>query len=122
MGLTLDEDTTMASIAATRYGSATYSDRVTLLHIPIGVLALLIGRLILFFVSIIGGLLVEQQGEQIAFLRSRGALCKQLVGALSAHREYYGSATTYTSRPLVLATYIPSGDQHSARIQLACPA
>ena len=61
-----------------------YSDRVTLLQVPVGSVALLLGGLILFFVSSIAGLLIEQQGEQIAFLRSRGATRGQLVGALSA--------------------------------------
>lgn len=60
-----------------------YSDRVTLLRVPVGTLVLLSGGLILFAVSIMVSVLVEQQDEQIALLRSRGASRGQVVAALS---------------------------------------
>lgn len=61
-----------------------FSERVTLLRVPVGGLALLIGVLILLFVSVVVGLLIEQQGEQVALLRGKGATRRQIVGALSA--------------------------------------
>ena len=61
-----------------------FSDRTALLRVPVGALAVLSGALVLFFVGVVASLLIDQQGDQIAFLRSRGAARRQIVGALSA--------------------------------------
>lgn len=60
-----------------------FSERIALLRVPVGTLLVLIGALILLFISVIVGLLVEQQGEQVALLRGKGAARGQIVGALS---------------------------------------
>ncbi|HET8845081.1 MAG TPA: FtsX-like permease family protein, partial [Ktedonobacteraceae bacterium] len=60
-----------------------YTARANLLGVSVGSVALLIGGLILFFISMIMGLFVEQQGDRIAFLQSRGATRGQVVGSFS---------------------------------------
>jgi hypothetical protein len=59
-----------------------YSDRVTVLGLPILCLAFLIGSLVLFFVVLMTGLLIERQSTTITLLRSRGASMLQTAGAL----------------------------------------
>ncbi|HEY0756991.1 MAG TPA: ABC transporter permease [Ktedonobacteraceae bacterium] len=59
-----------------------YSNRVTVLGLPLLCLAFLIGSLVLFFVVLITGLLVEGQEMTIVLLRSRGASARQIVGSL----------------------------------------
>ncbi|HEX7735239.1 MAG TPA: ABC transporter permease, partial [Ktedonobacteraceae bacterium] len=59
-----------------------YSNRVTVLGLPILCLAFLIGGLVLFFVFLITGLLVERQQGTILLLRSRGASTLQIAGSL----------------------------------------
>lgn len=59
-----------------------YSDRVTVLGLPILCLAFLIGGLVLFFVVLMTGLLVEREATTITLLRSRGASVLQIAGSL----------------------------------------
>jgi hypothetical protein len=59
-----------------------YKDRVTVLGLPILCLAFLIGSLVLFFVVLVAGLLVERQATTITLLRSRGASVLQIAGSL----------------------------------------
>ena len=59
-----------------------FRNRAAIVTIPIGVITLLAFALILFFASLIANLLVEQQAETIAILRSRGASIAQIFGSL----------------------------------------
>jgi hypothetical protein len=59
-----------------------YSNRITVLQLPISCLAYLIAGLVLFFVLLLIEVLVERQFEAIALLRSRGASRRQIFGAL----------------------------------------
>ena len=59
-----------------------YRDRVTVLGLPILCLAFLTGSLVLFFVVLMSGLLVERQETTIALLRSRGASVLQIASSL----------------------------------------
>lgn len=59
-----------------------YSNRITVLQLPISCLAYLIAGLVLFFVLLLIEVLVERQVEAIALLRSRGASRRQIFGAL----------------------------------------
>jgi putative ABC transport system permease protein len=58
-----------------------FRDRVSVIQVPITILALQIGALVLFFVSLMAELLVERQVETIALLRSRGASRRQILGS-----------------------------------------
>jgi ABC-type lipoprotein release transport system permease subunit len=58
-----------------------YRARVGVLQIPNGLVLFQILALILFFVGLMAGLLVERQTETIAILRSRGANCLQIFGS-----------------------------------------
>jgi hypothetical protein len=59
-----------------------YRDRVTVLGLPILCLACLIGSLVLFFVVLVSGLLIERQTTTMLLLRSRGASVLQIAGSL----------------------------------------
>jgi len=59
-----------------------YRNRAAVITIPIAVITLLVFSLILFFASLIANLLVDQQAETIAILRSRGASISQVFGSL----------------------------------------
>src|SRR5579884_177625 len=59
-----------------------YNNRVAVVNVPIDILSLQIIVLILFFVSLMAGLLVERQTAAIAMLRSRGATTRQVYGFL----------------------------------------
>ena len=59
-----------------------FSNRAAIVTIPIAVITLLAFALILFFASLIANLLVDQQAETIAILRSRGASISQIFGSL----------------------------------------
>jgi putative ABC transport system permease protein len=60
-----------------------FRDRVAVIRIPVGILALQMGGLVLFFASLMAELLIEQQTEAIAILRSRGASRRQILGSLA---------------------------------------
>ncbi len=59
-----------------------FRNRAAIVTIPIAVITLLAFALILFFASLIANLLVDQQAETIAILRSRGASISQIFGSL----------------------------------------
>lgn len=59
-----------------------FRNRAAIVTIPITVITLLAFALILFFASLIATLLVDQQAETIAILRSRGASISQIFGSL----------------------------------------
>ncbi|HYX50085.1 MAG TPA: FtsX-like permease family protein, partial [Ktedonobacteraceae bacterium] len=59
-----------------------FSNRAAIVTIPITVITLLAFALILFFASLIANLLVDQQADSIAILRSRGASVSQIFGSL----------------------------------------
>jgi ABC-type antimicrobial peptide transport system permease subunit len=59
-----------------------FRNRAAIVTIPIAVITLLAFALILFFASLIANLLVDQQAETIAILRSRGASVSQIFGSL----------------------------------------
>src|SRR6185437_4509590 len=50
-----------------------YRDRVSVVQVPVDIIALQVFCLVLFFVSMMSDLLIERQAEVIALLRSRGA-------------------------------------------------
>ncbi|HLW00274.1 MAG TPA: FtsX-like permease family protein [Ktedonobacterales bacterium] len=58
-----------------------YRDRSSVATIPADLLAVQIGALVLFFISMIADLLVERQAGVIALLRSRGASRRQIFGS-----------------------------------------
>ncbi|HLI71473.1 MAG TPA: FtsX-like permease family protein [Ktedonobacteraceae bacterium] len=59
-----------------------YRNRVTVLQLSTTYLAYLIAGLLLFFVLLMMGVLVERQMEAITLLRSRGASARQVFGSL----------------------------------------
>src|SRR5579875_839791 len=59
-----------------------YTDRVTVIKLPISCLAYLIAGLVLFFALLMTDVLVERQMEAITLLRSRGASARQIFGSL----------------------------------------
>ena len=59
-----------------------FSNRAAIVTIPIAIITLLAFALILFFASLIANLLVDQQADTIAILRSRGANISQIFGSL----------------------------------------
>jgi ABC-type antimicrobial peptide transport system permease subunit len=59
-----------------------FRNRSAIITIPIAVITLLAFALILFFASLLANLLVDQQAETIAILRSRGASISQIFGSL----------------------------------------
>ncbi|HEX9070115.1 MAG TPA: FtsX-like permease family protein, partial [Ktedonobacterales bacterium] len=62
-----------------------YNGRVVASQVIVIVLLLQVMGLILLFVSVMAGILVERQSEAIALLRSRGAYRRQIFGALTLH-------------------------------------
>jgi ABC-type lipoprotein release transport system permease subunit len=58
-----------------------YRDRVSVVQIPVNIVALQVFCLVLFFVSMMADLLVDRQAEVIALLRSRGASRWQVFGS-----------------------------------------
>lgn len=60
-----------------------YRDRVSVVEIPVDIVALQAFCLVLFFVSMMADLLVDRQAEVIALLRSRGASRWQVFGSFA---------------------------------------
>jgi putative ABC transport system permease protein len=58
-----------------------YRDRVSVVQIPVDIIAFQVFCLVLFFVSMMADLLIDRQGEVIALLRSRGASRRQVFGS-----------------------------------------
>lgn len=61
-----------------------FRDRLAVVQIPIDILLAQILALVLFFVSLMAGILVDRQAEVIALLRSRGARRRQVFGSFVA--------------------------------------
>ncbi len=59
-----------------------YSSRLEAAQLPVICLSLLMAGMVLFFVSIMADILVDQQEGAIAILRSRGASSRQVFGSL----------------------------------------
>lgn len=59
-----------------------YAGHASVAIIPVGIIALQIILLILYFVSLMAELLVDRQADSIAVLRSRGASRRQVFGSL----------------------------------------
>jgi putative ABC transport system permease protein len=59
-----------------------FRDRLSVAQLPVTSLLLLIFGLVLFFVSMMAGLLVDRQTDAIAILRSRGASRRQVLSSL----------------------------------------
>ncbi len=60
-----------------------FRDRAGLVQIPMVILTFQIVALLLFFISMTAGLLIERQSEVLALLRSRGARRRQVFGAFA---------------------------------------
>lgn len=58
-----------------------YRDRVSVVQIPVDIVAFQVFCLVLFFVSMMADLLIDRQAEVIALLRSRGASRRQVLGS-----------------------------------------
>lgn len=59
-----------------------FRSRIDVAHIPVGIFAVLILSLVLFFVSLMTTLLIDRQSDTIAILRSRGASTGQVFSSL----------------------------------------
>ncbi len=60
-----------------------FSARVPVVTIPTSSLLLVVVGLVMFFVSLMSGILIDRQSETIALLRSRGASRKQIFGVFA---------------------------------------
>lgn len=80
-----------------------FRERVAVLRIPVAILTLQVIALLLFFVSVMAGLLVERQAEVIALLRSRGASSRQVLGALVTQSLGLGLVALVAGPPLAIA-------------------
>lgn len=79
-----------------------FRDRVAVIRIPVGILALQMGGLVLFFASLMAELLVEQQTEAIAVLRSRGASRRQVLGSLAVQSAGLAALALVLGPPLAI--------------------
>lgn len=70
-----------------------YSNRITVLQLPILCLAFFITALALFFVLLITNVLIERHVEAITLLRSRGASGRQVFGSLLGQSAGMGIIT-----------------------------
>ncbi len=79
-----------------------FQSRVQVARIPVLIVGLQILALILFFVNLITGVLVERQAETIALLRSRGASSGQIFGALLTQSIVAGVVAFGSGIPLAV--------------------
>jgi ABC-type lipoprotein release transport system permease subunit len=100
-----------------------FQSRISVAQIPIAVLGIMIMVLILFFVSLMTGLLVERQNDAIALLRSRGASSGQIFWALMTQSISLGLFALLLGIPLSLfAVYtlskkiLPAGAQDALNV------
>lgn len=103
-----------------------YSDRVAVARIPLLSVAYLIAGLILFFVSLMSGLLVDRQTDAIALWRSRGASREQVFSALLVQSGGIGVLAFATGPLLSLLTArllvqvsLSASDQGALNVMLA---
>ncbi|HEX4713996.1 MAG TPA: FtsX-like permease family protein, partial [Ktedonobacteraceae bacterium] len=93
-----------------------YNNRIDVVRIPLSSLTYLTVALVLFFVSLMTGLLVDQQAEAIAMLRSRGGSRRQVFGALTVQSLAVGLVALLAgpllaivaARFMAQATLVPS--------------
>jgi putative ABC transport system permease protein len=100
-----------------------YRDRVSVVQIPIDIVAFQIFFLILFFISMMADILVDRQAVVIALLRSRGASRWQVFGSFVNQSVGLGLIALIAGPPLaILATRwltqatLPPADQSALNI------
>jgi hypothetical protein len=87
-----------------------FRDRAALVQIPMVILTVEMLALLLFFLSLIGGLLIDHQREAIALLRSRGASRREIFGAFALQQLGLGIVALLVG-PL-LAFFLTQGLGH----------
>ncbi len=80
-----------------------FQGQLAVVQVPAAILGLQITCLILFFVSVMAGLLVDRQAETIAVLRSRGASGRQVLGSLTTQGLGISLLALLLGPPLALA-------------------
>ncbi|MGH2481141.1 MAG: FtsX-like permease family protein, partial [Ktedonobacteraceae bacterium] len=97
-----------------------FRDQLAIVQVPTAILGLQITALVLFFVSVMAGLLVDRQAEAIAVLRSRGASGRQVLGSLVTQGLGAGLFALLIGPPLALvfvyavaARLLPSASQNA---------
>jgi len=100
-----------------------YRDRVSVVQIPVDIVALQVFCLALFFVSMMSDLLVDSQAEVIALLRSRGASRWQVFGSFLTQSAGLGIIVLITGPLLAMLltrflaqTTLPAADQNALNI------
>jgi ABC-type antimicrobial peptide transport system permease subunit len=84
-----------------------FHTQLAVAQIPAAILAIGILALLLFFISIMAGLLVERQSDGIVLLRSRGASRSQILGAFMTQSVVLGIIALVIGTPLaVFAGYL----------------
>ena len=98
-------------------------NRVEASRIPVGILAILIIALILFFVSLMTSLLLERQTEAIAILRSRGGSGGQIFSAMLTQSVLLGIISLIVGIPLAILSVfflsrliLPTGAQDALNV------
>ncbi len=100
-----------------------FQSRVQVARIPVLIVGLQILALVLFFVNLITGVLIERQTETIALLRSRGASSGQIFGALLTQSLVAGILAFVLGIPLaVLVAFalaqriLPAAEQNALNV------
>ena len=88
-----------------------FRNRAAIVTIPIAIITLLAFALILFFASLIATLLVDQQAETIAILRSRGASISQIFGSLLMQSIALGAIALIIG-PILALIFVSLISQH----------
>lgn len=83
-----------------------FRSRIAVVQIPAMLLTIQIILLILFFVSLMIGLLIESQTGTLALLRSRGASSSQVFGFLFIHCVTLGVIAVLIGVPLTILTTV----------------
>jgi putative ABC transport system permease protein len=79
-----------------------YNNRIAIAQLPVISLLVLVLGLVLFFVSLMGELLVERQADTIAILRSRGASRSQVFGSQVTQSVGLGLIALILGPPLAI--------------------
>ena len=79
-----------------------FQQRIQVARIPAFIISLQIVALLLFFVSLMTGLLVDRQSDAIAIIRSRGASRGQIFGALMTQSVVLGLFALIIGLPLTV--------------------
>jgi putative ABC transport system permease protein len=84
-----------------------FSSQLAVAQIPAALLAICILALLLFFISMMVGLLVERQADSIVLLRNRGASRSQILGSFMTQSITLGLLALIVGTPLaVFAGYL----------------